>query len=156
VGVTRSAWKRALAEKLGADLTLDPSDAQLNNKLMNATGGRGPDLVIECAGSVETFATSIALVRPGGRIVQFGTMTVAQGALPFYSLYLKELTITNPRAAKSEDFPAAIELVDSGRVRLAPLVTDTFPLPELDTAIATTREGRSLKVILEHSNGQPS
>jgi 2-desacetyl-2-hydroxyethyl bacteriochlorophyllide A dehydrogenase len=154
IGVTRSAAKRALAEELGADLTLDPSDPGLGDRVRDATSGRGPDVVIECVGLVETLATSIELVRPGGHVVLFGTITAHHGALPFYSLYHKELTLTNPRAAKPEDFPAAIELAASGRVRLAPLVTHMFPLHHLQRAFDATRDAGTLKVILDHGGEQ--
>ncbi|MQA99843.1 MAG: alcohol dehydrogenase catalytic domain-containing protein [Actinobacteria bacterium] len=150
IGVTRSASKRELAESLGADLTFDPGDSHLGERVAEATGGRGPDVVIESAGRVETLAAAIGLVRPGGHIVLFGTITEDRGALPFYSLYLKELTITNPRAAKPEDFPAAIDLAGSGRVRLAPLISDTFPLEETGAAIEATAESGTLKIILDH------
>lgn len=155
LGITRTAAKRALAEDLGADLTFDPADARLDEKVREATGGRGPDLVIESAGHVDTLARAIHLVRPGGHVVLFGTITAERGALPFYSLYLKELTITNPRAAKPEDFPAAIELVASGRVRLEPLVTHTFPLDQARRAIETTGSRDALKVILDHGGERP-
>ena len=150
IGVTRSSRKRALAEELGADLALDRSDPRLKEKVLEATAGRGPDVVVECAGQVETLSAAIDLVRPGGQIVLFGTITANRGALPFYSLYLKELTITNPRAAKPEDFPAAIELAASGRVILEPLITHTFSLEDAQRAIEATRDGATLKVILDH------
>lgn len=150
IGVTRSASKRALAEQLGADLTLDPADPDLKAKVVELTDGRGPDIVIDCAGKVETLASAIDLVRPGGHVVLFGTITAGQGALPFYSLYLKELTITNPRSAKPDDFPAAIELVASGRVVLESLITNILPLEGLEEAIGMTKNSATLKVILEH------
>jgi L-iditol 2-dehydrogenase len=154
IGVTRSAAKRALAGELGADLTLDPADPALGEKVHEATGGRGPDVAIESVGRVDTLASAINLVRTGGHLVLFGTITAEHGTLPFYKLYLKELTITNPRAAKPEDFPAAAELAASGRVQLAPLVTHTFPLTQAQRAMEATRDNGTLKVILEHERAQ--
>ncbi|MGH2698866.1 MAG: hypothetical protein ACRDJL_06660, partial [Actinomycetota bacterium] len=61
-----------------------------------------------------------------------------------------ELMISNPRAAKPEDFPAAIDIASSGAVELEPLVTDVFPLSRAREAIAATASGGSLKVILDH------
>jgi threonine dehydrogenase-like Zn-dependent dehydrogenase len=139
---------------LGADLTFDPSHERLGEHVRNATAGRGPDVVIECVGLVDTLAASVDLVRAGGSIILFGTITADRGVLPFYTLYLKELTITNPRAAKPEDFPAAIELASSGRVRLAPLVTHTFPLADAQRAFEATRDAGTLKVILDHRGGR--
>lgn len=152
IGMTRSESKRALATRLGADLVIDPSDPTLEEQVAEATQGRGPDLVIECVGKIETLAQAINLVRIGGRIVLFGTITEESGELPFYQLYYKEITLANTRAAKPEDFPATISLVASGAVELDPLVTHTFPLESAEDAIAATSESGSLKVILDHGS----
>jgi 2-desacetyl-2-hydroxyethyl bacteriochlorophyllide A dehydrogenase len=150
IGVTRSASKRALAEELGADVTLDPADPLLDDKVRAATEGRGPDVAIECAGYVETFARAIELVRPGGRMVGFGTITATSGSLPFYLLYLKEIALTNPRAAKPEDFPVAIGLAADGAVRLEPLISHFFPLEAAQEAITTAQRTGTMKVMLDH------
>lgn len=150
IGVTRSESKRALASRLGADLVIEPSDPTLEGQVTEATQGRGPDLVIECVGKTETLAQAIDLVRVGGRIIVFGTITEDAGKLPFYQLYYKELSLVNPRAAKPEDFPASIGLVAAGTVELDSLITHTFPLESAEEAIAATSGGGSLKVILDH------
>jgi L-iditol 2-dehydrogenase len=155
IGITRSSSKRVLAQQLGADLTLDPADPDLADRVRESTQGRGPDVVIECVGKVETLAQAIELMRTGGRVVLFGTITADRGALPFYLLYLKEVTLTNPRAAKPEDFPTAIELVSSGAVKLEPLVSNTFPLAATQEAIDTVRSGEALKVMLDHVRDRP-
>lgn len=154
IGITRTESKRALARSLGADLTLDAAEPDLEGAIRDATGGRGPDVVIECVGKVETLARSIDLVRVGGHVLLFGTITADRGALPFYSLYLKEVTITNPRAAKREDFPAAIDMAASGAVQLGPLITHRFALESAQEAIELSRAGGPLKVMLDH--GAPS
>lgn len=52
IGVTRSQWKRDLAETLGARATAAPADAAA--LVEEVTQGRGADLVIEAAGHIET------------------------------------------------------------------------------------------------------
>jgi threonine dehydrogenase-like Zn-dependent dehydrogenase len=92
------------------------------------------------------------MARPGGTLLLFGITTVAEGALPFYQLYFKELNVVNARAAKGEDFPDAIDLVARGVVKLLPLVTQVMPVSELGPAIEmlkTDVDGR-MKIILEH------
>jgi L-iditol 2-dehydrogenase len=152
IGITRSESKRSLAARLGADLVIDPSDPDLEEQVAEATQGRGPDLVVECVGKTETLAQAIELARVGGAITVFGTITEESGELPFYQLYYKELSLAHPRAAKPEDFPASIGLVASGVVELDPLITHTFPLESAEKALATSTEGSSLKVILDHGN----
>ena len=151
IGITRSAWKRELAETLGADTTLAPGD-DLLEQVQALTEGRGADLVIESAGRVATLAQAIDLSRIGGRILNFGTYTEKEGALPFYQLYYKELLIINARAAKSDDFQPSIDLVKSGAVQLLPLISHEMPLDDLSEALETleSRTIDTMKVILRH------
>ncbi|HVB32941.1 MAG TPA: alcohol dehydrogenase catalytic domain-containing protein [Patescibacteria group bacterium] len=151
IGISRSAWKRRLAQDFGADLAL-ASGTECVRGAWEATGGHGADIVIECTGKVPVMADAIAMARPGGTLVLFGVSTATEGKLPFYQLYFKELKIVNPRAAKSEDFPASIDLVTRGAVKLNPLVTRVLPLAEAREAIAMLEsdEERRMKIIIEN------
>lgn len=152
IGITRSAWKRQLAERLGADLTAPPG-ATAEKMILDATDGRGADLVIECSGKVSVLADAVRLARIGGRVLAYSTYTETEGKLPFYDWYYKELRIINARAAKAEDFQSAIDMVRRGEIQLAPLISHTLPLPELGSALGllTGDDGsRHLKVILDH------
>lgn len=152
IGVTRSAGKRALAETLGADMTF-PGDDDAVKKVREATEGRGPDVVIETTGVVQQLASAVTMVRSGGRILMYGIITAKEGALPFYDLYYKELSLINARVAKSEDYPGAIGLVERGQVRLEPLISDVMPLGELKAAIGMLGAGggaQRMKIVLEH------
>lgn len=151
IGITRSAWKRKLAEELGADITLPAGDDAIR-RVVEATGGHGPDVVIETTGMVRSIADSMTMARLGGTLLLFGITTATEGALPFYQLYFKELNVVNARAAKGEDFPDSIDLVARGVIKLLPLVTQVMPVSELGPAIdmlKTDVDGR-MKIILEH------
>jgi 2-desacetyl-2-hydroxyethyl bacteriochlorophyllide A dehydrogenase len=152
IGVTRSADKRALAETLGADVTIPGGDGAVE-KVREATEGRGADVVIESTGVVQQLSAGINMTRSGGRVLMFGIITAKEGALPFYDLYFKELSLINARVAKSEDYPGAIGLVRRGLVRLEPLVSDVMPLGELKAAVGmlgSDSSGQRMKIILEH------
>jgi 2-desacetyl-2-hydroxyethyl bacteriochlorophyllide A dehydrogenase len=151
IGVTRSAEKRALAERLGADLTIAGGEDAVA-LVRAAAEGRGPDVVIETTGVVPSLAQAIHMTRSGGRILMYGIITAKDGALPFYDLYFKELRLINARVAKSEDYPAAVGLVERGLVKLAPIVSDVMPLGELESAIGMlgTDSGQRMKIILDH------
>ena len=152
IGVTRSADKRALAETLGADLTI-PGDEKTVERVREATEGRGPDVVIETTGVVQQLASAVNMVRSGGRILMFGIITAREGALPFYDLYYKELSLINARVAKSEDYPGSIDLVQRGQVRLEPLISDVMSLGDLKAAIGMLGSdggAQRMKIVLEH------
>jgi len=151
IGVTRSAWKRSVADRLGADLTVTTGDAGIQ-AVREATQGHGADVVIESTGMVKCIGDAIAMVRPGGTVVLFGIYTASEGALPFYQLYYKEPTVISARAAMGDDFPESIDLVAAGRIALDPLVTQVLPVAELSQALGmleSDADGR-MKVILEN------
>jgi threonine dehydrogenase-like Zn-dependent dehydrogenase len=93
------------------------------------------------------------MARVGGHLLLFGISSAKEGALPFYDLYFKELTLTNARAAKAEDFPAMIDLLERGAVQLEPLVTHRMSLGELEAALGMVEDGSDgrLKIILDHT-----
>jgi 2-desacetyl-2-hydroxyethyl bacteriochlorophyllide A dehydrogenase len=151
IGVTRSAAKRELAERLGADLTVPGGDGAID-AVREATGGRGADVIIETTGVLASVAAAVAMARSGGRLLLFGIITAKEGALPFYDLYFKELALVSARVAKSEDYPAALAVVERGQIKLEPLVSDVMPLADLDTAIVMlgSDSARRMKIILDH------
>ena len=154
IGVTRSKWKRELAEDLGADFTFAPNE-NLKNSVLEITGEKGGvDLVIESVGQLSILAEAIELVRLGGRILPFGIYTQTKGELPFYNLYFKEIQVVNARVAKPEDYPASIDFVRRGVVDLKPLITHTFFINDINKALDMLDGGDSscIKIILDHEN----
>jgi L-iditol 2-dehydrogenase len=146
IGVTRSAWKRDLAVKLGATMAVEPDDAA--QAVADATGGRGAAVVVEAIGKEATFAQAIELTGAGGTVVLFGTATGGDAGLPYYQLYFKELTIQNPRAATKSDYQRAIDLVAAGAIDAAPLVSQRFALAEGNAALEAVANASTLKVLM--------
>jgi L-iditol 2-dehydrogenase len=152
IGISRSRFKNELAKQMGADVVI-ASGPETVAEVLEETEGRGADVVIECTGVMKQIANAIRMVRFGGRILLFGITSATSGELPFYDLYFKELTLINSRAATAQDFPAMIDLVDRGVVRLEPLISHRMSLGELATALGMVEDGaeRRLKIILDHS-----
>ena len=147
IGVTRSAAKRELALRLGADVVAAPGEA--DDAVAEATGGRGADVAVECVGTQETLAQAMHLAGAGGTVLVFGTTAPSADGLPTYQWYFRELTILNPRAARPRDCDAAIRLAAGRRLELAPLVTARFPLAQVGRALAACAEPGQLKVMLD-------
>jgi len=146
IGVTRSKEKLDLAISNGAQMAVVPDDAM--DAVSEATSGRGADVVVEAVGTSSTFSQAIELAGAAGTVVFFGTATGSSGGLPYYQLYIKELTIRNPRAATKADYQRAIDLVADGTIRAASLVSRRFPLVEADQALDAARDSSTLKVLI--------
>jgi L-iditol 2-dehydrogenase len=147
VGITRSEWKRDLAAANGAMATAAPDEAAA--VLADLTEGRGPDLLVEAAGTERTLAQAIELVGVGGEVLVFGTLTGGTEGLPYYQLYFKELTLYNPRAALPADYAVGVALAAAGRLNLEPVVTHQLTLDDAAEAFDLVHDPSSLKVLMQ-------
>lgn len=130
------AGRRNRATELGADVTIDPSAANAVEQVLELTDGRGADVVIEAVGSVPTYEDAFRMVRRGGRLLAYGAapQDAAISVKPF-DVYAKELTIVGSYAGTYETWPAAIELIASGRFNPDLIVDSVRPLVEVGDAI---------------------
>jgi 2-desacetyl-2-hydroxyethyl bacteriochlorophyllide A dehydrogenase len=151
VGTTRSKWKRDLAETSGIAAAVPPEE--LDATLAGIGDGLGPHLVVEAVGQEGTLASAIELVRVGGEILVFGTITSGSAGLPYYHLYHKELTVRNPRAALIGDYADGVALAASGALHLEQMVTHELTLDEAGRAFELVDDPASLKVMMSvHPN----
>jgi (R,R)-butanediol dehydrogenase/meso-butanediol dehydrogenase/diacetyl reductase len=124
-----SPARASVARQLGADAVLDPRDAGFAEALGDKMPG-GPEIVFDCAGIGGTVQQAVDLVRRRGTVMLVG--------VPFQSVrvqpaqwVLKEVRFKACFAYRHEEFPIAIDLLASGRVDCAPLITHTASLDEI-------------------------
>jgi L-iditol 2-dehydrogenase len=140
--LTRNPDKRALARDLGADQTAaTPDEAR-------KIWPEGADLTLECAGVPETVGFAPSLTRSGGRVVVLGVLP--QGtrvAIEPFDLLFRELQL---RFAFINPFTQAraAELISSGRVAVAPLISRTIPLAAAAETIMRAPEPGEVKVLI--------
>jgi len=139
--------KRHLAARFGSDVQVDPSRQDVAAEVAELTGV-GADVVIECAGRLETAQLALKLARRGGTVLQFGVVSPDQlAAVSPYDIYYRELTV---RGSFVNPFThaRAIELLASKQVKVMPLVTHRFPLDEAARAFETAQGKDAVKVLL--------
>lgn len=114
-----------------------------------ATGGVGPDVVLECAGTAKAIRQAVEMVKKGGRVV-VGGIPGEEAPLPLGRFVLDEIEVVGSRAAPGA-LPEVLAFVRSGALRLRELVTHRFPLREFQTALETFRDRKdgALKVVVE-------
>lgn len=61
--------RAALSKRYAAEEVFDPSDPDLKRKVVDATGGRGPDVVVEATASARLIGAATSLLRPRSRMV---------------------------------------------------------------------------------------
>lgn len=142
-----------LATELGADYTVNPKTTALALALEQAFGPERADVIFECVGIAATARDAIRVARKGTRIVVAGVYD-EEVPVNLGLVQDRELELVGTLMYANEDFPTAIELVHSGKVRVEPLITHRFPLKEgaRAFAVADGRQG-ALKVLIEVGNG---
>ena len=125
--------RRHTALKLGADVALDPAAQHLQEQARELTGD-GFDVIFEASGAPPALRQAFDLVRPGGSIVQIGTLGTADVPLPANQLMVSETRFIGS-FRYGDVFDEAIRLVAGGRVNLDPLISEVFPLVQLPRAM---------------------
>ena len=141
------AEKRALAKKLGADVTVDPFKEDLVEVGKKLTDGRGFDTVIDASGSVAAAKQAVYLADNCGTILWAAVYgkDVEIGVSPFL-MYAKELTITSTFVSPYS-FPRALSLLP--KLELKSLITDIVPLKDIQKAFELHKKGTSIKILIQ-------
>lgn len=140
-------FKRVLAKKLGADVTVDPTKEDIVKIGKEMTQGRGFDVVIEASGNLGAARQSLYLADKGGSIIWAAVYAYDKEIPinPFY-MYANELTIKSVFIAPYS-FPRALNLLP--KLSLDDIVTDIFALDEIQMAFEKHKQGKSIKTLIK-------
>lgn len=140
MGVTKIIAVDVMKKRLNKALELAATDVvngreqDTVEEILKLTNGMGPDLVIETAGTEITTRQAIQFCKKGGTIVLVGYSATGEMTLPMSTALDKELTFKTVFRYR-HIYPLAIEAVSSGSVNLKGIVTDVFPLDDIQNAM---------------------
>lgn len=144
-----------LARSFGADLTISIDGGSTvdsrRQQVLDATGGFGADVVIECAGLPEAVKEGIDLCRDGGRFLVLGQYANA-GDILFnpHTITRKQLTIQGSWGFEPRHVDGALRFLalDAWAERFASQVTHRFSLDSANEALLAVRDWRTGKAII--------
>jgi L-iditol 2-dehydrogenase len=144
--------RRAAALRCGADAALTPEGAEREwQRCMDVSliGPGFPDVIRQALGQVRN-AGAACLFAP--------TATGVWTELDLGDLYFREVSLVPSYSCGPEDTRLAYELLRTGQVKPAPLITHRFALDDVQTAYDTARRGgAAIKVVVtfppEHGTG---
>jgi len=146
LATSSSDEKLRRATELGADAVVNHTSGDVREAAKDATGGAGIDVVVEHVGEA-TWATSLAVARPGGRITVCGATTGPNPPANLHRIWWKQLVVYGSTMGAREDFEGAFELVKTGRAR--PVIDTVLPLAEIRAAHERLEEGDQMgKIVL--------
>jgi len=131
------------AREWGADVTVNHRTGDVGAAVKEIGGA---DVVVETVGEA-TWKTTLAAVKPGGRVTVCGATSGPNPPAQLHRFWWKQLTIYGSTMGTREDFLGAYELVRSGRARVH--VDSVFPLSETRSAHERLEAGEQLgKIVL--------
>ena len=135
-----------MAKRMGADLVIDFTKADPVDEIMRLTEGRGVDAAIEALGLQQTFESCLRVLKPGGTLSSLGVysddLKIPLDA--FHAGLGDKKIVTSLCPGGKERMRRLMNVVDSGRIDLEPLVTHRFSLEQIEEAyelFANQRDG---------------
>lgn len=143
------ADRRRLAHAMGATEAFDPNAVDVHTAVCHLTDGRGVDCAFEAVGIAATVTTAIDSTRKGGKVVLVGNLA-PEVTVPLQRIVTRELTLFGSCASAGE-YPECLDLMASGSVDVAPLVSARAPMRDGAAWFDRLhrREPGLVKVILE-------
>jgi threonine dehydrogenase-like Zn-dependent dehydrogenase len=144
------AARLALARELGADETIDIGQVPAGERIervLALTGGRGADVVFECAGVPAAVAEGLEMVRINGRYLIAGHYGDA-GPVPLnpHLINKKQITITGAWSAANKHFLRGLHLL--AKLPVERLVTHRFTLDQVNEALIAAERQELLKAVI--------
>lgn len=145
-----NAKRLALAQRMGAHVTIDATRDDVVRSVLAETGGEGADVVCEMSGVPSALHQAFAAVRLGGRVQLLG---IPNGQVPVdfaNEIIFKGITVYGVIGRKMyETWNQMRRYLSAGLVDPRPVITHQFPLAKIDEALAAIRSGDAGKIILE-------
>jgi len=145
-----SEERLSVARDVGADVCINPMKEDLSKRIFDLTENVGVDAFIDASGNTTAIAGAFKILRKGGNVALVGLpsdpFTIDLGP----EVIFKEAKIKGIHGRKMFKTWTVMEnLIDSGSLKLAPIVTHKMPLSKFDKGFELLKEGRACKIILD-------
>jgi len=145
-----SEFRLDIASKCGIPAISPAGTEALGAASLRVFGEKGFDVAFEAVGVEATMDAAVQNIQKGGTVVVLGVF----GEKPRIDMSVvgdRELSIVGTLMYKHEDYVKAVDLIASGEVITAPMVTKHFPFEEYPSAYRFVDEqgDRTMKVMID-------
>jgi L-iditol 2-dehydrogenase len=143
-------YRLKMAERLGADVTVNVQSENAVERVKQATENRGADIVIVTAPNAKAVEDSVQMARKGGKILLFApTQPDQYSRLSPHRLFFSEITVVPSYSVSHIETRKALQLISSGAFNAEELITHRFPLSRTREAFQTAAKSKEcLKVVV--------
>ena len=140
----------------GADVALKADSDNVQETVLEHTGGQGVDYLVEAVGAHTSLLQAVDLVRQDANMLMFGLPdTTKPVQYNFHDFFRKRLTMHCTYGTQEEaglvSFRMALNLITGKQIDVSPLVSHMFPIEKIQEAMDTahSRANNALKVSVE-------
>jgi threonine dehydrogenase-like Zn-dependent dehydrogenase len=130
--------RRDLALRLGADAAFSPDEENFVEKVKAATGGAGPNAVVEVTGSAAALQQALEYIAWEGRISLLGCTRISDVPIDFYKyVHRRGISLIGAhtftrakqesapgRWTEHDDYRTFLKLVSAGKLQVRPLISE--------------------------------
>ena len=143
-------WRVARAKQMGVEAVINPTDEDAVNQIRDlTTDGRGVDFALDCSGNVQAHRLGIDATRRRGTIAfvgQSGGNDTVIHVSP--DLIGKGLRLAGAWHYNLNQFPGLMKVIE-GSPLLDLLISNIYPMSEIQQAFETSASHESAKIILK-------
>ncbi len=143
-------WRAERAKQMGVEAVINPTDKDAVDQIRDlTTDGRGVDFALDCSGNVQAHRLCIDATRRRGTIAfvgQSGTNDTVLHVSP--DLIGKGLRLAGAWHYNLNQFPGLMKVIE-GSPLLDLLISNIFPMSEIQQAFETSASQESSKIILK-------
>ena len=117
-----------LARELGVDIVLNSEKQDVVAEVLKLTKEQGADCAFEVVGNKDSFKTAATLLSKGANLTLVGNLST-EVILPLQAVVTREISF-NGSCTSSGEYPACLDMVARGSIRVDPLISAAAPLSE--------------------------
>jgi threonine 3-dehydrogenase len=117
--------------------------------VLDLTNGRGADFVIEMGATQKALDQAFDMVRTRGTVVTIGTFNGPISFNPFFKMTRREIKLQSVMGRTWESWRRMTQLIEAGKVNLAPLVSCILPLERYQEGFDLVKDYSIQKILLK-------
>lgn len=145
-----SDFRLELAKSIGADAAFNPVACNLEEKILELTGGTMCDLSVEAVGISPTAQASVDALKMAGHSIWIGN-AAKMVSINMQNVVTKELSIKGSYIYSLQDFTECVRLLSKKAIDVTPFITHHMDMSQGVQAfdlLTDNKEGKAVKVVL--------
>lgn len=145
-GLAQDADRLKVAESLGA-ITVNGSECNVVEKVLELTGGKGPEMIFDAAGHFTVVEQAVQMIAKNGRIGVTG-LPAQPSSIPMTPIAMRQIQIIGNRAYERKNWRQALNMLANG-FDVDFCASHVMPIEQWHEAMTLLDNAQGLRIILE-------